>query len=357
MDNPSKHPPNSLVGCLRRLYHPIGFSRGYNFALWFFLGGGFMGFSFSRLMYLDFQGILCPTGPPKGHEGAVPGECYYFQHATGRAGIMMHLIGILPAAILVVFQFVPAIRHRLLIFHRINGYIVILLSIVSIVGVFMIAKPTFGGTLDMQAATGTASIIFLVCQGLAYYNIKKLQIEQHRAWMLRGWIIVGFIITMRVIAVIMAKITSSSDPYYAVGSCAVVDYIYFHNQTTVEALYPNCASFYNGVAPDQRILIKGDVTAPRPDQIASGLNVTFGASAWLALAIHCVAVELYLRLTPAEAERLRRVSYQRQLEAGMKNPGNAGLTVQRLGDAEPWAYADYSTAVCRNTSPAEMDRH
>jgi hypothetical protein len=43
-----------------------------------------------------------------------------------------------------------------------------------------------------------------------------------------------------------------------------------------------------------------------------------------------------LNLTPREAERLRNVSYQRQLEAGMKNPGSAGLTVDRFGDSEPW---------------------
>jgi hypothetical protein len=43
---------------------------------------------------------------------------------------------------------------------------------------------------------------------------------------------------------------------------------------------------------------------------------------------------LQLHLTPREAERLRNVSYQRQLEAGMKNPGSAGLT--GLGDCAPW---------------------
>lgn len=55
---------------------------------------------------------------------------------------------------------------------------------------------------------------------------------------------------------------------------------------------------------------------------------------WLALAIHAIGVEIYLHLTPKEAQRLRQVSYQRQLEAGMKNPGSAGLTADRLGDAE-----------------------
>jgi hypothetical protein len=49
---------------------------------------------------------------------------------------------------------------------------------------------------------------------------------------------------------------------------------------------------------------------------------------------------LQLRLTPAEAERLRNVSYQRQLEAGMKHPGRAGLTADRIGDSPPWVPQD-----------------
>jgi hypothetical protein len=43
-----------------------------------------------------------------------------------------------------------------------------------------------------------------------------------------------------------------------------------------------------------------------------------------------------LRLTPRETQRLRQVSYEKQLEAGMKNPGYAGLTAERIGDADPW---------------------
>ena len=33
---------------------------------------------------------------------------------------------------------------------------------------------------------------------------------------------------------------------------------------------------------------------------------------------------------------MRNVSYQRQLEAGMKKPGSAGLTADRLGDSDMW---------------------
>ena len=46
-----------------------------------------------------------------------------------------------------------------------------------------------------------------------------------------------------------------------------------------------------------------------------------------------------MRLTPREAERLRAVSYTRQLEAGMHNPGSAGLTADRLGDADKRVFA------------------
>lgn len=50
--------------------------------------------------------------------------------------------------------------------------------------------------------------------------------------------------------------------------------------------------------------------------------------------LHIIGVEIYLNLTPRESERLRRVSYEKQLEAGFDNPGSAGLTSDRWGDAE-----------------------
>ena len=51
----------------------------------------------------------------------------------------------------------------------------------------MILEKTFGGSLAMQAAGGLVTLMFLSSLGIAYYNIKRLQIEQHRAWMLRAW--------------------------------------------------------------------------------------------------------------------------------------------------------------------------
>lgn len=44
--------------------------------------------------------------------------------------------------------------------------------------------------------------------------------------------------------------------------------------------------------------------------------------------IYARANKSQLHLTPRESERLRQVSYQRQLEAGFKNPGHAGLVAR-----------------------------
>jgi uncharacterized membrane protein YozB (DUF420 family) len=55
----------------------------------------------------------------------------------------------------------------------------------------MIMRHAFGGGMDTQAAMGTLAIMFLVSIGVALHNIKRLQIEQHRAWMLRAWFYVS----------------------------------------------------------------------------------------------------------------------------------------------------------------------
>jgi hypothetical protein len=99
-------------------------------------------------------------------------------------------------------------------------------------------------------------------------------------------------------------------------------------------LYPQCAPV-NGTTSAGSIAVHANPVAG-PETTAVAFQLTFGMSMWIALVLHAVGVEVYLNLTPAENERLRAVSYERQLEAGFKNPGRAGLTVDRLGDAPTW---------------------
>jgi hypothetical protein len=174
------------VAAARKVYNPIGFSKGYNFVLFFIFSGAFFGFSLARLQFFALDRSCASTSADS------PLDCYYYTGVSvDRIGIIMHLVTILPAALLTCAQFVPVIRRTFVLFHRINGYIILVLSLVSTVGGIMLARNAVGGWMDVQVGVGVMSIAFLGSLSLALYNIKRLQIEQHRAWMLRAWFYVS----------------------------------------------------------------------------------------------------------------------------------------------------------------------
>lgn len=266
--------------------------------------------------------------------GTSPGEWYWFSHGIYRIGITIHLVTILPAGLLMVWQFLPIIRHKCLIVHRINGYIVVVLSLVSNVGAVMIVRRAFGGTLATQAGVGVLAIISTASIGMAYYNIKRLQIDQHRAWMLRAVFYLATIVTLRLIMILSALISSQASGYYTPMSCGELVTVYDTTPQNVTSLYPQCGQ--PGSTDDTLVIVQASFANNQAEQIGASLRLSFGMALWMALFLHLVGVEIYLNLTPRESNRLRQVSYERQMERGLEPFGSAGLTVDRWGDAEPW---------------------
>ncbi|KAH7033527.1 uncharacterized protein B0I36DRAFT_373727 [Microdochium trichocladiopsis] len=323
----SPQPPrNAFVARVRKIYNPVGFTHGYNFILWFVFGGALLGFSLARLQYLDFYGTYC--NPDRSQQsGALPGECFYFLRPFYSAAVILHLACILPAAMLTVLQFVPAIRHKLLIFHRINGYIILLLSLAGAVGGLMLARRTAGGAVDAQASIGVLGVAFVLALTAAYYNIKRMRIDLHRAWMLRAWAWAGSIITMRIILIILAIVLPTTDAYYSSQPCEKVAW-QMNNPELVQAAYPECADYFNSTAgPQQQEQQQLHVSvlaafrgARNSAQVMSAFDLSFGSAMWLALAIHAFGVELYLALTRSEAARLRKVSLERRGKKASSGP-------------------------------------
>lgn len=133
---------------------------------------------------------------------------------------------------------------------------------------------------------------------------------------------------MRFVSKVLVPLASvSSGTRFVVRSCAAVDYMFGGNITIVESVYPSCEEFYSGFQPDQHVLIQGNITSTRVDHIAANLGIACASSAWLALVLHCIAVEVYLALTPGESDRLKRVSRQRQQEVMLGNNGLKGDTM------------------------------
>jgi len=173
---PYRPPANAFVRVMRKLYNPLGFTKGYNFILFFNFGGAMIGFCGARFSYISYGGVFC--GSDASYDCHEQSKSVY-----ERVGMILHLAAIIPA----VFQFVPAIRRKVMLFHRLNGYLILLLSLIATAGSFMVARHAIGGQLETQMAIGVISIMFIGALGLSYYNVKKLQLEQHRAWMLRAW--------------------------------------------------------------------------------------------------------------------------------------------------------------------------
>ena len=153
--------------------------------------------------------------------------------------------------------------------------------------------------------------------------------------------------------VISTVIVSKMGGYYRAMPCEEIEFIYTTGQQEgLRTDYPQCFALNGTMMDGGWVAVKakfggGGVKIP---EIGAALGTTFGTAGWLALLVHAVGVEIYLHLTPRENQRLRKISYQRQLEAGVSHPGSAGLTVDRVGDAEAWEpprRSEPETVVCK----------
>ncbi|KAL8868833.1 MAG: hypothetical protein Q9174_004724 [Haloplaca sp. 1 TL-2023] len=323
-----RKPANGFVRRIRKVYKPLGFQKGYNFALWLISGGALFGFILPRLQYFSIGG--------KFKENTMPGEWYHLRDGHERIGITLHLLTVIPLGFLLVFQFIPWVRYHALLFHRVNGYIILLLLLVSNVGALMIARHSFGGEIETQVAVGVLAILTTGSALLAYISIRRLQIDQHRAWMIRMSFYSGTIVTVRIIMIISALIISKVGGYYQATKCDKIAYIFEveGDQAGFREKFPACFAA-DGTIIDGWIAVEA-VLGNSAANVGASLGVCFGTAVWLGLVMHGIGVEVYLALLPKEGERLRKVSYQKQLKAGYRNPGSAGLTSDRLGDADVW---------------------
>jgi uncharacterized membrane protein len=169
------------------LQQSLGFSSTRSLVLFSIFGGALFLFSTLQLPYIDIDidRVFCAAGNP----WSVPGECYWFQKpGLMRNGMLLHLSTILPAGALVCLQFVPALRRvKYAKFHRINGYVVMVLSGLGTIGALIIEKRAMGGRFSNRIGTWILCTLFTSASVMGLVSIKKRRFEEHRAWMLRAW--------------------------------------------------------------------------------------------------------------------------------------------------------------------------
>ncbi|KAK4495350.1 hypothetical protein PRZ48_013681 [Zasmidium cellare] len=318
---------NGFLRFARKITKPLGFYRSYNFPLWVIFGGAMLGFGAARVQYLDINGIFA-------NAKKINGDWEHWQSGHEHIGIILHLAGVIPICFLVPWQFLPIIRHSAMWLHRGNGYICTLLLLMGNAGAFMIARRAVGGGINGQVLFGFLGIYTTVTTLLAYINVKRLQIDQHRAWMLRAWFMAATIITQRLIMMPMGQIMSSMGDYYSPMPCHTLDYITSNYGGSQVMRYPECrADPVNGIAS-----VKVDqYSTTNPAEIGVTVNESFAPAGIIALVLHLIGIELYLALTTAERDRLKQVSYEKQVARGMRRPGDSSyLTANVWGDLPAW---------------------
>ena len=195
--------------------------------------------------------------------------------------------------------------------HRINGYIIYLLLIVGVIGAAMLTRRTLGGSFGAQICNSCLCIMTLTSAGLAYYNIRRLQVDQHRKWMLRAIFYMSSIITDRILNFALSDILFKYlkyGAYYTVWDCQELKFTldqYGLPEQYLAAFYPTCLPA-NGTTPEETALLAMSHTGyvavkaavggmSGPEMIGSTYRWTFSGCLWWGLWIHAIGVEIYVR--------------------------------------------------------------
>ncbi|KAI1654336.1 hypothetical protein F4813DRAFT_399061 [Daldinia decipiens] len=293
-------------GVMTQIARSVGFSKSYNFWLWAVFGGVLLGFSISRLPYLDFYGVFCSgPGMARGNMGAAtPGECFYYLNLTlGGLAIRTHLWCVLPAALLAFGQFVPIFRRKALWLHRINGWISTVLSLIGAFSALPMLKHTMGGSTETQSMNVLLLVIFVTAVYKGIVAAKNHRIQEHRDYMLRAWVYGGSVITLRLIMLATSIMMSYSGNWYVAIPCDKIEYLMDAQNATMaeyQAKYPECAPQWSGEDPNRHVAVRVYVLDDDPVGVAAAHSHCFGMSGYVAIILHFVAAETYIYWTSPE---------------------------------------------------------
>ena len=256
-----------------------------------------------------------------------PGDWYYFHEGIPFVALMIHLACVLPLSLLMILQFTPRIRQGHLLLHRINGYICIVLSLVGNLTALILARRAFGGNIASQTVTGLLAIMSTTGLAMAWWNIRRLQIEQHRAWMLRSMYWMGSIVSTRFIMPFAALVQTYMGGYYEAWSCAEIEFTLGGRNKTLD-LYPQCG-LLNGTT-DGWVAVKGELDFGKPIGVGAVFDSNFGMGVGL----------LFLLGMTRDTDMVRHSS-------GL--PSSSMLLVSKsILLLHPWKRKDYDASVIRN---------
>ena len=279
-------------------------------------------------------------------------ECYQYMKPDSRHywSIQIHLATCLPAIALATTQFIPAIRQKYPIIHRWIGRTCMVLAPIATITGLSLSETAFGSTFSTISGCSVLAVLILIGHYQAWTAIRAQKIHKHRTWMIRTWGWLGTIITMRPIIglgvfgltwyqntfrknltssilcerlVYMSALNTETDMAAPINvfkeyahECLVsglsasnissLQHLFDLQMNNKTDIIPSVLR--DAVRPGAAVLVPASFDSQRLDHTAALLDVVFGWALWIAIVIHVVLVELYLRHTRADHDRLKRVS-------------------------------------------------
>ncbi|KAJ7772225.1 hypothetical protein B0H16DRAFT_1305264 [Mycena metata] len=193
------------------IYHSIswilGFKEKYSLLNFFVCGGALLGFCLARSISMN---------PARTASLLPPGEWFWFgTQLKYKVNLFIHIYLATLGGIGALFQFLPAIRRRKMILHRLNGYGVLSCLIVGNICGAIVARRSFGGELNVQSAYYILGLMIVVSGSTGLFYVKK-DTRRHRKWMLRMVVYFASAISGRLIMFAAASIITRIGTYYSV---------------------------------------------------------------------------------------------------------------------------------------------
>jgi len=264
----------------------LGFKDKYSLLNCFVWGGALVGFCLARSISMN---------PGRTASLLPPGEWFSFNQPLYKSSLMIHIYLSTFGGIGALFQFIPAIRRRKVIIHRLNGYGVLTCLIVANICGGIVGRRSFGGELNVQSGYYVMGLMVIVSGVVGIYYVKK-DTRRHRKWMLRMVVYFSASISARLIMLAAANIITMIGTSYSVWRCDEVLNL-LSDFGTVESVYPQCVAA--GVNPAGVCVAVHSSTHDGPLQYASALRAVHGMALWIAILIHVIAVEFYIHKTEA----------------------------------------------------------
>ncbi|CUA78413.1 hypothetical protein RSOLAG22IIIB_07066 [Rhizoctonia solani] len=279
----------------------LGFEKRSSLVLFVFFGGAILGYSLAKSPTMRFQTLL---------KILFPGEGFWFEQTFWKINLMIHIFTCIPASFFSVFCFLPISWKRWPKVHNILGYIVSTLLVISCVCAAIIGRRGQGGDLNTQSAfymlaSGAAGAVVLGCAAA-----RRGELDAHREWMIRAWFYNGALVTTKITALLSAQVITAINTYYSLWSCSEVGYVLESNDTLTQA-FPECATPRALSNPNSVYVPVHASWKEGPLGEGSAIRASYGMALWIAMILHTVGIEIYLRMTLSESKKLRELSERR----------------------------------------------